>query len=322
MYFFKGWKLLVHFSKAGNLRYNIMKIDFVDAKGILVRNKSPENWFGVHYNTNIYRGCQHNCIYCDSRSECYQIQEFENLIVKRNAPQLLDEALAGRRKKVTISNGSRSDPYIPAEKNLCLTQKILEIIIKYKYPFNIVTKSDLILRDIELLKEINKVFLSVNFTITTTDYDLARLIEPNAPSPIRRIHAIEKLAKENIYTGVLFQPILPYLLDTEKNIDETVYQVAKAGAKYIIPWFAVTTRKGQKEYFLDKLEKIKPGLKAVYLQKFRDQYMCYSEQNDELYNYFESRCKKHKIDYKMSDIMNYGKINPYKQTTLFDIVES
>jgi len=296
-----------------------MQINYINAKSILVKTKSPENWFGIHYHMNVYRGCQHNCIYCDSRSDCYQIEEFTDLIVKRNAPELLNEILYKRRKKVTIGTGSMSDPYIPVERHLCYTEKILQLIVKYKYPFHLITKSDMILRDIKLLKEINKIFLSICFTITTTDYDLARKLEPYAPSPIRRLHAIESLIKENIYTGVLFQPILPYLLDTEKNIDDTIYQVSKAGGKFIIPWFAVTTRKGQREYFLEKLDDIKPGLRQLYLDKYKNQYICYSEHSNELFKFFESRCKKYKIDYKMSDILSYGKLNPYEQSTLFDL---
>ena len=150
-----------------------MKIEYISAKSILVRNNSPEKWFGVKYNMNVYRGCQHDCIYCDSRSDCYQIQNFDNLIIKNNASELLEQELSKKKKKVTIGTGSMSDPYIPAEKHICLTQKVLKVIIKHKFPFHINTKSDLILRDLYLLREINKTFLSVCFTITTCDDILA-----------------------------------------------------------------------------------------------------------------------------------------------------
>jgi DNA repair photolyase len=296
-----------------------MKIDYIDAKQILVRNSSPENWFGVHYNMNVYRGCQHECIYCDSRSECYQIDSFNDLEVKRNAADLLEDTLMRRRKKVTIGTGSMSDPYIPAEKHIRLTEKVLRVIIKYKYPFHIITKSDLILRDLNLLKEINKVFLSVCFTITTCDELTAMKIEPKAPSPHRRLKALQILTENNIYTGVLFQPILPFLLDNEENIKETVYNVAQAGGKFIIPLFAVTMRKGQREYFLDKLDIEYPGLKEKYLKNFHYQYTCNSPKTH-LYKFFEQQCKKNKLHYKMKDIMNYSKLNPYKQMSLFDLL--
>ena len=297
-----------------------MKIDFIDSKGILVKNNSPDNWFGVHFNMNVYRGCQHHCIYCDSRSDCYHIDSFSDLIVKRNAADLLEDTLKRKRKKVTIGTGSMSDPYIPAEKHIRLTEKVLKVIIKYKYPFHIITKSDLILRDIELLKEINKTFLSVAFTITTCNEDISSKIEPKAPSPLRRLYALQVLSEADIYTGVLFQPVLPFLLDNEENIKETVYNVAQCGAKFIIPWFAVTMRKGQREYFLDELDKSFPGLKDKYFETYHFIYTCNSPRNKELYKFFEQQCRKNKLIYKMKDLLTFPKLNPYKQMTLFDLL--
>lgn len=298
-----------------------MKIEYIKAKQILIRNKNPENWFGVHYNMNAYRGCQHNCIYCDSRSDCYQIKNFTDLIVKTNAPELLDHELAIKKKKVTIGNGSMSDPYIPAEKHIRLTEKILKVVLKHKFPFHIITKSDLIIRDLEILKEINKTFLSVCFTLTTCVDSMALKVEPKAPLPTNRLQALEILSKNNIYTGVLFQPVLPYLLDNKENISDLVKKCADSGAKFIIPWFAVTLRTGQKEYFFDRLGEISPELKQLYQNKFNYQYVCYSEKSKELYRYFEYQCKKYNIAYKMQDIENFNKTSPYKQMTIFDIMD-
>jgi len=298
-----------------------MNIEFIDAKSILVKNNDPDNWFGISFNMNVYRGCQHDCIYCDSRSECYQIKNFNDLIIKRNAADLLDIDLCRRKKKVTIGTGSMSDPYIPAEKHVRLTQKVLKIIIKHKYPLHITTKSDLILRDLNLLLEINKVFLSVSFTITTCNDNIAKKIEPKAPSPMQRLHALKILSDAGIYTGVLFQPVLPYILDNEENIKDIVYNVTQSGAKYILPWFGVTMRRGQREFFLNKIEAHFPGLKEKYIEKFNLLYSCQSEYKKELYRYFEQQCKKNKILYKMKDVMTYQKFNPYKQLTLFDIDE-
>jgi DNA repair photolyase len=295
-----------------------MNIQFVDAKQILVRNKSPENWFGVHFNINVYRGCQHDCIYCDSRSDCYQIESFGDLIVKRNADILLEKTLRSRKRKVTIGTGSMSDPYIPAEKHIRLTQKILSVIKDCEYPLHIVTKSDMIMRDIDILREINKVFLSVCFTITTVSEGLAQKIEPRAPSPLRRLQAIELLSSHGIYCGVLYQPILPYLTDTQENIHDTVKQVADAGGKFIIPWFAVTTRKGQREYFFEKLAEISPEVARQYREKFSDLYVCNCPRAKELYRYFEEICREYNICYKMSEIQNFQKLNPYKQMDIFD----
>jgi len=298
-----------------------MRIDYIDAKQILVRNNSPENWFGVHYNMNVYRGCQHECIYCDSRSECYQIESFNDLIVKRNAPVLLDNALASRKKKVTIGTGAMSDPYIPAEKHIRLTEKILNVIIKHKYPFHIFTKSDLILRDIDLLKEINKTFLSVCFTITTCDDDLATKIEPKAPSPTNRLDAIKALSDNGIYCGILFQPILPFILDNEENIADVVNKVTQAGGKYIIPWFAVTMRQGQREYFLEKLQQFSPEIKEMYEEQYHNQYVCKSAKSKKLFKYFETLCHENNIINKMQDIQTYQKLNPYKQVSLFEVID-
>ena len=298
-----------------------MKIEYIEAKQILIRNNNPENWFGIHYNINPYRGCQHDCIYCDSRSDCYQIKNFKDLIVKTNAAELLDKALSVKKRKVTIGTGSMSDPYIPAEKHIKLTEKILQVINKYSFPFHLITKSDLILRDIELLKEINKTFLSVCFTITTCNQSLASIIEPKAPSPERRLIAIEQLSKNDIYTGILFQPILPHLLDNEDNIKELVKKAYEHGVKFIIPWFAVTLRNGQREYFFDKLGKISYELQSSYQTEAKDLYVFNSPRAKDLYRYFEYQCQNLKIAYKMEDVLNYNKLRPYKQMTIFDLKE-
>ena len=297
-----------------------MNIEYIEAKGILTKNTSPENWFGIHYNMNVYRGCQHDCIYCDSRSDCYNIYSFSDLIVKKNAVELLDTALQKMRKKVTIGTGSMSDPYIPAEKHLKITESILKIVIKYKYPFHITTKSDLIIRDLDLLNEINKTFLNVCFSLSTYDDKTALMVEPKAPSPTNRLKTLQQLSVNGIYTGVLFQPILPYMLDTEENIKETVYLVSECGGRFIIPFFAVTMRHGQREYFLEKLGHISKELKAKYETTFKSHYVCHCENSFALIKYFQAQCKKRKILYKMADIKTFKEDNNYKQMTLFDFL--
>jgi DNA repair photolyase len=168
----------------------------------------------------------------------------------------------------------------------------------------------------------NKTFLSVCFTITTTDDDLASKIEPKAPSPSKRLEALDKLIKSGIYAGVLFQPILPFLLDTEENICSTIQKVADTGAKFIIPWFAVTMRQGQREYFLDKLAKDFPEVKDLYVSNFQNQYVCKSPKAKKLFKLFEDTCRQYQILYKMQDIQNFQKLNPYKQLSLFDMVDT
>jgi DNA repair photolyase len=151
-------------------------IEEIKAKTILNHVKQPETWFGLKYNMNLYRGCQHQCIYCDSRSDCYRIEDFAKIQVKINALDLLEDVLPRKRVRGTIGFGSMNDPYMPVERDYRLTEKSLEIILVNEFPVHILTKSDLVLRDIELLMEISNVYAAVSFTITTADDELAKKI--------------------------------------------------------------------------------------------------------------------------------------------------
>lgn len=181
----------------------------IEAKSILIRNKQPSGWFGTSYLFNIYRGCEHHCIYCDSRSLCYRINNFDELIVKKNAVDLLKKELKSKRKKGAIGTGSMSDPYTKSEKDYKLTRGCLETISEYNYPVHITTKSNLILRDVDLLQEINKIYASVAMTVTTTDDKLAEIIEPGAPSSTDRFKAIGVLSSIGVCTSITMMPILP-----------------------------------------------------------------------------------------------------------------
>ncbi|MCJ7717941.1 MAG: radical SAM protein, partial [Anaerolineales bacterium] len=190
-------------------------IEEITAKTILNHVKQPDPWFGLKYNMNLYRGCQHQCIYCDSRSDCYRIEDFSKIQVKTNALELLEDVLPRKRIRGTIGFGSMNDPYMPVEREYRLTGKSLEIISTHEFPVHILTKSDLVLRDIDLLKEINGVYTAVSFTITTADDELARILEPGAPLPSLRFQAMRELADAGILTGVTMMPILPFLEDSE-----------------------------------------------------------------------------------------------------------
>jgi len=202
---------------------------FVDAKGILNGNSS-------HYGMNIYRGCSHGCIYCDSRSRCYQFDHpFEDIEVKRNAPELLEQALKSKKKKCMIGTGSMSDPYMHCEEQLQLTRKCLEIIRKYEFGVTMITKSDRILRDIDLLDEINRsAKCVVQMTLTTYDDELCKKIEPNVCNTKRRIEVLEEMQKRGIPTVVWITPILPFINDTEENITSILNECARVGVKGII----------------------------------------------------------------------------------------
>lgn len=251
-----------------------MTVSEITSKTILNHVKQPDTWFGLKYNMNLYRGCQHQCIYCDSRSECYRLGELAEIKVKTNSLELLADALPRKRVLGTIGFGSMNDPYMPVEKEYQLVRGALEIISEQGFPVHMLTKSDLVVRDLDLLKKISSVYAAVSFTITTVDDHLASLLEPGAPRPSARLQAIKTLAAAGILTGVTMMPILPFLEDDPGNIRAIVRQAASHGASYIIPAFGVTLRPGSREYFYRKLDVSFPGIKDKYIEAYGDRYEC------------------------------------------------
>jgi len=239
----------------------------ITAKTILNHVKQPDTWFGLKYNMNLYRGCQHQCIYCDSRSECYRLGDLADIRVKVNALDLLADALPRKRVRGTIGFGSMNDLYMPIEKEYRLTRGA-------QFPVHILTKSDLVLRDLDVLSEINQVYAAVSFTITTASDDLAGKVEPGAPLPSARYSAMRVLADAGVLTGVTMMPILPFLEDDPENIRQIVQKAADNGASYIIPAFGMTLRSGSRDYYYRKLDLLFPGAKEKYVQAFGDSYQC------------------------------------------------
>ena len=178
----------------------------IEAKSILNTFSERDDWFGIKYNLNVYRGCQHQCIYCDSRSECYRIENFKDILVKVNAVELLEETLRRKRVKDTIGTGSMNDPYMPVEDKYQLVRGALDVMARYHFPVHVITKSDRVLRDLDLLQEIGQVYAAVSFSITTTDDALAKALEPGAPPPSARFRAMKVLADHGIHTGVTMMP--------------------------------------------------------------------------------------------------------------------
>ena len=224
---------------------------FVDAKGILTGS-------GGRYGMNVYRGCSHGCIYCDSRSRCYKFTHpFEDIEVKRNAPELLEKALRSKRQKCVIGTGSMSDPYMHCEEELRLTRRCLEIILKYGFGAAIQTKSDRILQDIDLLDEINRsAKCVVQMTLTTYDDALCGILEPNVCNTKRRIAVLEELQKREIPTVVWMTPILPFINDTEENITSILNECVRVGVKGVIDFgMGLTLREGDREYYYAALDK-------------------------------------------------------------------
>ncbi len=288
-------------------------MEFIQSKTILSRVKD-DSFFGLSYNMNLYRGCQHGCIYCDSRSTCYGMDELSKIYVKENAIKLLEKELSTKRLKGTIGTGSMNDPYMPVERKLEHTRKALEVISDYRFPVHIMTKSDLVLRDLDLLLNLQENYCAVTFTITTADDDLAKIIEPHAPAPSLRFKAIASLRKAGIYTGITMMPILPHLNDTHKNIRELVDLAKTADAQYILPYMGVTLREGSRDYFYQQIDKSFPGLKDKYIKDFGNSYGCNSPKANALYTLFYERCKLHQIPTEMQ----FFKRDQEPQLTLFD----
>lgn len=290
---------------------------FVDAKGILTSNN------GMH-GMNIYRGCSHGCIYCDSRSKCYQFTHpFEDIEVKRNAPELLEQTLRTKRKKCMIGTGAMSDPYMHCEEELGLTRKCLEVISKYEFGAAIQTKSDRILRDIDLLDEINqKAKCVVQITLTTFDDDLCRILEPNVCNTKRRIEVLEEMQKRGIPTIVWLSPILPFINDTEDNITSILEECARVGVKGIIDFgMGLTLRDGDREYYYAALDKHFPGLKKKYIETYGYSYIIPSPNGRRLTKVFKSICKENGMLSTPEECFVYLNELPekYQQMSLFDM---
>jgi len=289
-------------------------IQYIEAKSILSKLKREDSWFGITWNMNLYRGCQHGCIYCDTRSECYGIHDISSISVKKNALELLSKELIPKRKnRATIGTGSMNDPYMPLEKELQLTRKALQVIAQEKFPVHIISKSNLVARDIDILQDISKIYAAVSFTITTADDSLSQKIEPHAPPSSERFRAMKMLAEKGIYTGVTLMPVLPFINDTKENITAIVQQAKDAGASYILPMFGVTLRKGSREYFYKALDKDFAGYREKYQVRYGEQYECFSSNYKMLNHTFKEQCAIRGIESRM----RFYRPEVYEQASLF-----
>jgi DNA repair photolyase len=290
---------------------------FVDAKGILTGS-------GGHYGMNIYRGCSHGCIYCDSRSICYQFTHpFEDIEVKQNAPELLENALRSKRRKGMIGTGSMSDPYMHCEESLGLTRKCLEVILRNGFGVAVQTKSDRILRDIDLLDEINRTAKCVvQITLTAYDDDLCRILEPNVCNTKRRIEVLERMRERGIPTVVWMTPILPFINDTEENITAILKECARVGVKGVIDFgMGLTLRDGDREYYYAALDRHFPGLKEEYIRTYGNAYELPSPHAKELKTVFNSFCRDNGIISDPDECFRYMYELPdrYEQISMFEL---
>lgn len=287
---------------------------FVDAKGIL----SSQNGM------NLYRGCTHGCIYCDGRSACYQFTHaFEDIEVKQNAPALLERALRSKRKKCMIGTGAMCDPYMHCEEELLLTRRCLELIDRYGFGVAVQTKSDRILRDLDLLTSINrKAKAVVQMTLTTYDEELCRIVEPQVCTTKRRYEVLKILRENGIPTVVWLSPILPYINDTRENIQGILEYCRDAGVYGIICFgMGVTLRQGDREYFYAALDKHFPGLREKYHRRYGYDYELPSDRAGELMAYFKAFCAGNHIVGDVDEVFAYLREFPenkgYEQMTLF-----
>ena len=285
---------------------------FVDAKGILTGNSG-------YYGMNVYRGCTHGCIYCDSRSSCYQFTHlFKDVEVKQNAPELLEKELKSKRRKCMIGTGSMSDPYMHCEEKLFLTRKCLEIILKYGFGAAVLTKSDRILRDIDLLDEINRSSKCVvQMTLTTYDDNLCRIVEPNVCNTKRRIQVLEEMRERGIPTVVWLTPILPFPNDTEENIAAILEECVRVGVKGIVCYnMGLTLRDGDREYYYAALDKYFPGMKEKYRKRFGNAYELPSPNAGNLMKLLYGICSKNEILSKPEECFRYIQEFPDKFTQM------
>ena len=290
---------------------------FVDAKGILTGR-------GGYYGMNIYRGCTHGCIYCDSRSMCYQFTHaFEDIEVKQNAPELLNAALKSKRKKCMIGTGAMSDPYMHCEENLRLTRRCLEIILENGFGAAVQTKSDRILRDIDLLSEINRsAKCVVQMTLTTYDDDLCRILEPNVCNTKRRIEVLEEMRKRGIPTVVWLTPILPFINDTKENISAILNECVRVGVKGVMDFgMGLTLREGDREYYYTALDRYFPGMKERYIKRYGNAYELPSPNAKELMGLLQEICNNNGILSRPEDCFRYMNDLPerYSQMSIFDL---
>ena len=285
---------------------------FVDAKGIL----------SAHNGMNLYRGCTHGCIYCDSRSKCYGFtHDFEDIEVKRNAPELLEKALRSKRKRCMIGTGAMCDPYMHCEETLKLTRRCLEIIDRYGYGVAIQTKSNRILRDLDLLKSIHEqAKCVVQMTLTTYDEELCKILEPNVCTTKERVKTLQIFHENGIPTVVWLSPILPFINDTRENIEGILDYCNQAKVYGIICFgMGVTLREGDREYFYAALDRNFPGLKEKYREKYGYSYQLNSDRHTELMGILKDKCRKNGIVCEVDACFRYLQEFPekYEQMSLF-----
>ena len=294
----------------------------VPAKNMVFKVKKPNGWFGAEYNMNIYRGCSHGCIYCDSRSDCYRNTDFDTIKVKEGALTKIRDDLARKVLRGVVATGAMSDPYNPLEKELKLTRNALELLNAFEFGVAIDTKSPLVARDKDILFDIMEHSpVIVKMTITTADDDVCAILEPGVANSEERFRAIKELSDAGIFCGVLMMPILPFINDTEDNILRIARRAKEAGAKFIFPSMGMTLRSGNREYFYKKLDTHFPGVKDKYIKQYGTRYQCSSGKAKKLREVFKEECSRLDILSEMQSIIqNYKSGYQNRQMDMFNLM--
>ena len=268
----------------------------IDSKRLLMPTGAGETYFfRSDWTLNLYHGCNHGCIYCDSRSVCYHLEDFDHVRVKRDCLPMLERELRAKKKTGVVAMGAASDAYNQLEAKRMVSRSALMLLRKYGFGVMIPTKSSLIVRDADVLADIAKQrYACVAFSITTADAELARFLEPDAPCPKGRFQAMATLAKAGVFTGTWLNPMLPFLTDTLSNMRAVLNQTAEAGGRFAICHFGVTLREGDREYFYQALARDPryAAVKSRYVDTFGLNYLCASTEAQALSDAFIETCEQ------------------------------
>ena len=285
-------------------------METIPAKTILQKNKSTD-WFGSEYNMNLYRGCSNGCIYCDSRSDCYQIGDFGNIRAKENCLKILRDELRCKVRTGIVGTGAMSDPYNPFEETELLTRHAFELIDAFGFGAAVLTKSPLIKRDIDVFQSIAEHSpILCQVTVTAASDELSKLIEPGVSPASERLEAIAEMSESGLFTGIVMTPILPFIEDSEENVLKIVCLAKEAGARSVYPMFGLTIRDGQREFFYRRLEEIFPGqgLAEKYEKTYGNRYSCISPKANKLWKSFSAECDRLGLIYDMRGIISAYKL--------------
>ncbi|MBQ2953087.1 MAG: radical SAM protein [Clostridia bacterium] len=279
-------------------------METIQAKHLLTPVRvAMDNFFYADWNMNIYRGCSHGCIYCDSRSACYGIDRFDTVRPKADALSLLDAELRGKRSTGVVTMGAMSDPYNPLEERLHLTRGALQLMLRHSFGAAFTTKSALCARDADLLAAITRrAPVCARLTITCAEDDLCRVIEPNVSVTSERFAALKALSDAGVYAGVWLNPVLPCLTDTEENIRHIVRRTAENGGRFVVCFFGMTLRTGNREYYFSALQRDFPGVREHYLREYGNAYEIPARNADALYAAFTDECRRHGLHWRFGDI--------------------